>query len=308
MTPHSHDSADRVDTALETSAKGLRALAWSFGGLMLTAVVQLGIVLITGSVALLSDTIHNFADALTSIPLAIAFVLGRRAASRRYTYGFGRAEDLAGIVVVTLIAASAALAGFESVRRLLDPQPMAHAWVAMLAGVAGFAGNELVARYRIRVGREIGSAALVADGLHARTDGFTSLAVVVGALGSMVGFPLADPIIGLCITVAILAVLRGAAREVLGRLMDAVEPDVTEHVEQTAAAVPGVGAVRQVRVRWLGHSLRAELDVAVDGALDVTSAHAICHEVERALIGAVPRLTAATVHTEPVVGAADAHR
>ncbi|MCP2255409.1 cation diffusion facilitator family transporter [Prauserella aidingensis] len=308
MTPHSHDSADRVDTALETSAKGLRALAWSFAGLLLTAVVQLGLVLITGSVALLSDTIHNFADALTSIPLAIAFVLGRRAASRRYTYGFGRAEDLAGVVVVVLIAASAALAGYESVSRLFDPQPMSHAWVAMLAGVAGFTGNELVARYRIRVGREIGSAALVADGLHARTDGFTSLAVVAGALGSMVGFPIADPIIGLLITVAILAVLRGAAREVLGRLMDAVEPDVTERVEQAAAAVPGVEAVRQVRVRWLGHSLRAELDVAVDGTLDVTSAHAISHEVERALTGAVPRLTAATVHTEPAAGAAEAHR
>ncbi|MBB3051565.1 cation diffusion facilitator family transporter [Prauserella isguenensis] len=307
MTPHSHDSADRVDTALETSAKGLRALAWSFAGLLLTAVVQLGLVLITGSVALLSDTIHNFADALTSIPLAIAFVLGRRAASRRYTYGFGRAEDLAGVVVVVLIAASAALAGYESVSRLFDPQPMSHAWVAMIAGVAGFAGNELVARYRIRIGREIGSAALVADGLHARTDGFTSLAVVAGAFGSMVGFPLADPIIGLLITVAILAVLRGAAREVLGRLMDAVEPDVTERVERTAAAVAGVEAVRQVRVRWLGHSLRAELDVAVDGTLDVASAHAISHDVERALTGAVPRLTAATVHTEPVTGAADAH-
>src|SRR5690606_23921282 len=229
--------------------------------------------LVTGSVALLSDTIHNFADALTSIPLAIAFVLGRRAASRRYTYGFGRAEDLAGVVVVVLIAASAALAGYESVRRLVDPVPMTHAWVAMLAGFAGFVGNELVARYRIRVGREIGSAALVADGLHARTDGFTSLAVVAGAAGSMLGFPIADPIVGLAITVAILGVLRGAAREVLGRLMDAVEPDLTEHVERTAAGVDGVHAVRQVRLRWLGHSMRAELDVAVDGTLDVVAAH-----------------------------------
>ncbi|KID30768.1 cation diffusion facilitator family transporter [Prauserella sp. Am3] len=307
VTPHSHDSADRVDTAMETSAKGLRALAWSFVGLLVTAIAQLAIVLVTGSVALLSDTIHNFADALTSIPLAIAFVLGRRAASRRYTYGFGRAEDLAGVVVVVLIAASAALAGYESVRRLVDPVPMTHAWVAMLAGFAGFVGNELVARYRIRVGREIGSAALVADGLHARTDGFTSLAVVASAAGSMLGFPIADPIVGLAITVAILGVLRGAAREVLGRLMDAVEPDLTEHVERTAAGVDGVHAVRQVRLRWLGHSMRAELDVAVDGTLDVVAAHAIAHDVERALTAEVPRLTAASVHTEPLVGAGEAH-
>ncbi|OLT41131.1 cation diffusion facilitator family transporter [Saccharomonospora sp. CUA-673] len=307
FSPHSHDAADRVDTALETSSRGLRALAWSFAALMVTAFAQLAIVLLTGSVALLSDTIHNFADALTAIPLAIAFVLGRRAASRRFTYGFGRAEDLAGIVVVLVIAASAAFAGYESVRRLLDPVPMTHAWVAMLAGFAGFVGNELVAQYRIRVGRQIGSAALVADGLHARTDGFTSLAVVAGAGGTMLGFPIADPIVGLVITVAILGVLRGAAREVLGRLMDAVEPDLTERVELAAAKVDGVLAVRQVRLRWVGHSMRAELDVAVDGTLDVVAAHAIAHDVERTLMGTVPRLTAATVHTEPLVGAGTAH-
>src|SRR5215213_3080586 len=207
--PHSHDAADSVDSALESSAEGIRALKISLVALGLTAVAQLVVVLVTGSVALLADTIHNFSDALTAVPLWIAFVLVRRAPTRRYTYGFGRAEDLAGVFIVAMIALSAAVAGYESIRRLIDPQPISNVWVVLAAGILGFIGNEAVAIYRIRVGRKIGSAALVADGLHARTDGFTSLAVAAGAVGVMAGFPLADPIVGLLITIAILFVLRG---------------------------------------------------------------------------------------------------
>ncbi|MGH3951921.1 MAG: cation diffusion facilitator family transporter [Pseudonocardiaceae bacterium] len=307
MTPHSHDSTDRIDTALETSRRGVRTLVWSFVVLFLTAVVQLVIVLFTGSVALLGDTIHNFADALTALPVAFAFLLGRRVATRRYTYGLGRAEDLAGVVVVLIIAVSAALAGYESVLRLIDPQPVRHVWVVAVAGIIGFAGNEVVARWRITVGREIGSAALVADGLHARTDGFTSLAVVLGAAGLALGFPLADPIVGLAITVAILFVLRDAAKEVFRRLMDAVDPASVELVERTAAEVPGVLKADEVRMRWIGHSLRAELAVAVNSVLTVKQAHGIAHDVEHQLMHTVPRLTAAVVHTEPAAGAEAAH-
>ncbi|GAB2957641.1 cation diffusion facilitator transporter [Amycolatopsis acidiphila] len=299
LTPHSHDSADRVDDVLETSRRGLRALAWSFAGLFATAVAQLALVLVTGSVALLGDTIHNFADALTAVPLGVAFLLGRRAATRRYTYGLGRAEDLAGIAVVVVIAASAALAAYQAVDRLLHPRPVEHLLVLALAGVVGFAGNELVARYRITVGRQIGSAALVADGLHARTDGFTSLAVVLGALGVALGFPAADPIIGLLITVAILFVLRDAAREVFHRLMDAVDPAALDLAEHTARAVPGVHSVRDLRMRWIGHTQRAELAIHVDNTLTVEQAHRLAHAVEHQLTQTVPRLTAATVHTEP---------
>jgi cation diffusion facilitator family transporter len=302
ITPHSHDSADRVDTALETSKRGIRALIWSFAALFVTAVAQLALVLVTGSVALLGDTIHNFADALTALPLGIAFLLGRRAASRRYTYGLGRAEDLAGVVVVLLIAASAALAGYEAVLRLITPQPVQHLWVVAAAGVVGFIGNELVARYRITVGRQIGSAALVADGLHARTDGFTSLAVVLGAAGVGLGFPAADPIIGLVITVAILFVLRDAAKEVFRRLMDAVDPETVDLAERTARAIPGVRDVTDLRMRWIGHALRAELAVRVDADLTVEQAHQLTHDVEARLRHAVPRLTAAAIHTEPAAG------
>jgi cation diffusion facilitator family transporter len=302
ITPHSHDSADRVDTALETSKRGIRALIWSFAALFVTAVAQLALVLVTGSVALLGDTIHNFADALTALPLGIAFLLGRRAATRRYTYGLGRAEDLAGVVVVLLIAASAALAGYEAVLRLITPQPVQHLWVVAAAGVVGFIGNELVARYRITVGRQIGSAALVADGLHARTDGFTSLAVVLGAAGVGLGFPAADPIIGLVITVAILFVLRDAAKEVFRRLMDAVDPETVDLAERTARAIPGVRDVTDLRMRWIGHALRAELAVRVDADLTVKQAHQLTHDVEARLRHAVPRLTAAAIHTEPAAG------
>lgn len=305
--PHSHDSADRVDRALETSRRGMRALVWSFAALSVTAVAQLVLVVVTGSVALLGDTVHNFADALTAVPLGIAFLLGRRAATRRYTYGFGRAEDLAGVVVVLAVAASAAVAGYESVRRLLDPQPVAHPWVVAAAGVIGFAGNELVARYRITVGREIGSAALVADGLHARTDGFTSLAVVAGAAGVAFGFPVADPIVGLGITVAILFVLRDAAKEVFRRLLDAVDPASVELAERTALGVDGVLGARELRMRWIGHHLRAELAVTVAADLTVEAAHALAHEVEHRLLHTIPRLTAVVIHTEPATGADRAH-
>ncbi len=305
--PHSHDSADRVDHALETSRRGMRALGWSFAALSLTASAQLVLVLVTGSVALLGDTIHNFADALTAVPLGVAFLLGRRAATRRYTYGLGRAEDLAGVVVVLVVAASAAIAGYESVTRLLDPRPVAHPWVVAAAGVIGFAGNELVARYRIRIGREIGSAALVADGLHARTDGFTSLAVVAGAAGVAFGFPAADPVVGLVITVAILFVLRDTAKEVFRRLLDAVDPASVELAERTARAVDGVLGARDLRMRWIGHHLRAELAVTVAADLTVEAAHALAHEVEHGLLHTIPRLTAVVIRTEPATGADRAH-
>lgn len=238
--PHSHDSADAVDSALEGSAQGIRAVKISLVALGVTAALQLGVVAVSGSVALLADTVHNFSDALTAIPLWIAFALSRRAASRRYTYGYGRAEDLAGLFIVLMIALSAVIAGWEAIRRLFEPAPIEHlGWVAA-AGVIGFAGNELVALYRMRVGRRIGSAALVADGLHARTDGLTSLAVVVGAGGVAVGWPAADPIIGLVIAVAIVLVLRTATRDVFRRLMDGVDPTLLDTAERSLLDTPGV--------------------------------------------------------------------
>ncbi|OAN26453.1 cation diffusion facilitator family transporter [Mycolicibacterium iranicum] len=302
FAPHSHDASDSIDSALESSAAGIRAVKISLLILAMTAVAQIGIVAVSGSVALLADTIHNFSDALTAIPLWIAFALSTRAATRRYTYGFGRAEDLAGLFVIAMIALSAIIAGVESTRRLINPVPIDHVgWVAV-AGLIGFIGNEWVALYRIRVGRRIGSAALVADGLHARTDGFTSLAVLLGAGGVALGFPLADPIIGLVITIAILAVLRTALRDIFRRLMDAVDPRFIDTAETALAAEPGVTNVRSVKMRWIGHHLHADAELDIDPNVSLAEAHRIAHEAEHTLTHAVPKLTSALVHAYPVGG------
>lgn len=295
---HSHDPADSVDSALESSSRGIRALIISFSVLMATAVLQLVVVALTDSVALLADTIHNFSDALTAIPLLIAFRLGRRAANRRYTYGYRRAEDVAGLFVVLLIFGSAVLAAWESIDRLIEPQPIENLGVLFAAGLIGFAGNELVALYRIRVGRQIGSAALVADGLHARTDGLTSLAVAIGAVGVWLGFDRADPIVGIIVAIAILGVLRTAARDIYRRLMDAVDPKLVDDIERVASSVEGVNDITSCQVRWLGHRLRADLAISVDGDLTVNEGHALGDRVKRALMGDIRHLDEAFIHVD----------
>src|ERR1700758_842666 len=259
--PHSHDHDRAVDPVLESSAEGLRALWISLAGLAATALAQAGVVALSGSgalsgsVALLGDALHNSADALTAVPLGVAFLLSRRLPTRRYTYGYGRAEDLAGIVIVAVIVLSSAAAAYAAIGRLLHPHPVTHLAAVAIAAAVGFAGNELVARYRIRTGRRIGSAALVADGLHARTDGFTSLAVLAGAGGVAIGWTWAGPAVGVLITAAVLAVGWQAAREVCRRLMDSVAPALTDAAEATLLGTPGVLGVGQLRLRWIGHRL-----------------------------------------------------
>lgn len=263
FVPHSHDSADSIDTAMETSSQGIRAVKISLFGLGATSLFQLAIVLISGSVALLADTVHNFSDALTAVPLWIAFLLGRRTPTRTYTYGFGRAEDLAGLFIVAMIALSAIVAAVESIRRFFEPQQVQNLGWVLAAGLVGFAGNELVAIYRIRIGRKIGSAALVADGIHARTDGFTSLAVVAGVIGIWLGFPLADPIIGLLISAAIAVLLWGTVRDIGRRLMDGVDPALTDKLANIVHAHAPDGAAS--RLRWSGHRLHVEITVPLTG-------------------------------------------
>ena len=263
---HSHDTADQVDEALEADAAGRRALLISLAGLALTAAIQAVVVILSGSVALLGDTLHNVADALTAVPLLIAFRLARRPPTTRYTYGYGRAEDLGGLFVIVMITLSSALACYEAIDRLIHPRELTHLWAVAAAAIVGFTGNEIVAHYRIRTGRRIGSAALVADGLHARTDGFTSLAVLLGAAGVGLGWRQADPIIGLVITAAILGVLRSAVRQVGARLMDAVDPDLVDQAKTVVTSVDGIDDVRDLRIRWIGHTLRAEADVTVAAA------------------------------------------
>jgi cation diffusion facilitator family transporter len=250
-------------------------------------------------VALLADTIHNFADALTAIPLAVAFLFARRPPTKRHTYGYGRAEDLAGIFIVAVIALSATVAAGVAIQRLQHPQLVRNLALVIAAGLIGFAGNEMVAMYRIRVGRRIGSAALVADGMHARADGITSLAVVGGAIGVALGWQLADPVVGLLITVAILFVLANAAREIYRRLMDSVDPELVDDVHRVLAAVPGVEAVEAVRIRWVGHELRAEAEIITDADLTLAQAHAIGEEAHHQLLHDIRRLAHASIHANP---------
>lgn len=296
-----------LEPAIATSARGLRAIQWSFLGLAATALLQVVVVLASGSVALLADTIHNFGDAATAIPLGIAFVMARLQPSRRFPYGYGRVEDLAGVAVVLTILLSALVAGYQAVERLLHPRPVGHLWAVAAASLIGFLGNEAVAVFRIRVGREIGSAALVADGQHARADGWTSLAVLAGALGVRLGYPLADPLVGLGITVVILALVWQSGKAVFTRMLDGVEPEVIDALRHAAQSVPGVRAVTEVRARWVGHRLHAEVNVAVAPDLSVAEGHALAKAVHHRLLHHVPHLAAATIHVDPAEEAGEQH-
>ncbi len=289
-----------INPTIASTADGLWAIKWSFVILMITTALQVAVVILTGSVALLADAVHNFGDASTAIPLAIAFTFARRPASRTFNYGLSRVEDLAGVVIVGLILFSALYAGYASVERLLFPHPVQYLGTLMIAGIIGFVGNEAVAVFRIRVGRRINSAALVADGYHARVDGFGSLAVVVGAAGVWVGLPLADPIAGLVITVMIFGIVWQSGRSVLTRMLDGVEPGILEEIRHTAEHVPGVIDVIAVKARWLGHKLVAEVDLAVDPALPVSMADHVANTYESELKAHLPALQGAHIRTRAV--------
>jgi cation diffusion facilitator family transporter len=296
-----------VDPTILTTQRGIWAIQWSFVGLFATAAFQVVIVLLSGSVALLADTIHNLGDAVTAIPLWVAFTLGRRKPSERFTYGLGRIEDLAGVAIVLIILFSAMVAGYESINRLFHPQKVEHLWAVMVASIIGFAGNEGVAIFRIKVGKEMGSAALIADGYHARVDGFASLAVLVGALGIWTGYPLADPVVGLFITIAILRIVWDSGRTIFTRLLDGIDPEVIAAIKHAVNHIVGVHDVTEVRVRWLGHRLLAELNVAVSPELSVETGHEIAKEVRHQLLHHLNYLSNATIHIDPVNASGEDH-
>jgi cation diffusion facilitator family transporter len=300
---HGHEGAHGhthglIDPSISSTERGVWAIKWSFLILAVTAALQIVVVVWSGSVALLADTIHNVGDATTAIPLWFAFMLAKRKPSQTFTYGLGRAEDLAGILIVAIILFSAIVAGYEAISRLFNPKPVTQlGWLAA-AGVIGFLGNEIVAVFRIRVGREMNSAALIADGYHARTDGLTSLAVVLGAVGVWVGFPLADPIIGLLITIAIFGIVWQSSRAVVTRMLDGVEPGITEEIRHAAEHVSGIASVPEVKARWLGHELHAEVTIAVNDNLPLAKAKAIAGELRSELHAHIPALAAAAIRFE----------
>jgi cation diffusion facilitator family transporter len=297
---HSHQHGDLAnDRAFVDNTAGIRTVWLALAALTVTSIIQIFIVLLSGSVALLADTFHNIGDGLNSIPLLIAFYLARRVATRRYTYGFGRAEDVAGIFIVLSIAVSAAIIFYESFQKLINPEPITHlGWLAA-AAIVGFLGNEAVALLQIRVGRRIGSAALVADGMHARTDGLTSLAVLLAAAGTWLGFPILDPIIGILIGVAILFITKDATVAMWYRLMDAIEPEILSKAEAVVAAQAGVKQGNRLRMRWIGHSLHAEVYIAVNPQLTTAESHQISEELRHSLFHEISNLAEVTVHVDP---------
>ncbi|MBY5767860.1 cation transporter [Rhizobium leguminosarum] len=284
-----------VDSSIASSERGIWAIKWSFVILAITAALQLVVVFSSGSVALLADTIHNIGDAATAIPLWIAFTLVRRKPTKTFNYGLGRVEDLAGMLIVLIILFSAIVAGYEATNRLMNPQPITQLLAVAVAGVIGFIGNEAVAVFRIRVGRQMNSAALIADGYHARTDGLTSLAVVAGAVGVWFGFPLADPLVGLLITIAIFGIVWQSARAVITRSLDGVEPGITDEIRHAAEHVAGIGGLTDVKARWIGHRLHADVTISVSGDKPVTEANLIMATLRNELHAHLPALGTATI-------------
>lgn len=295
---HSH-AHGVVDPSIAATERGIWAVKWSFVLLVATAALQAIVVVVSGSIALLADTIHNVGDAGTAIPLWIAFVLARRKPSARFPYGLGRVEDLAGVAIVLIILASALVAGYEAIDRLVHPQVILNlGWVAV-AGVIGFLGNEAVAVFRIRVGRQIDSTALIADGYHARTDGLTSLAVVLGAAGVWFGYPLADPVVGLVITAVIFVIVWQSARAVLTRMLDGIDAAVLDLLRHSAETQPRVRSVVGARARWIGHRLHGELTLRLDAAVTAHEIAEIGEAIRARARGRLPALERLVIEAVP---------
>lgn len=288
---HDHDSCNHshgvIDPNLTSSERGLWAVKWSTAGLLVTVLLQVGAVYLSGSVALLADLLHNVGDIISALPLGIAFWLGRLSPSRRFQYGYGRVEDLAGVMILLIIAASAVATGYESIQRFIHPQSLEHLGAVAIAATIGFIGNESVALFRIRVGEEIGSAALVADGYHARVDGLVSLAVVFSALGLWLGYPWADPVVGLGITFALLHIVWESGQTVLTRLLDGVEPGTTDELQQALAGYD----YTNLKARWMGHQLQAQVYLMLDRDVTVGEGDAIADQLRSHLQDKMPYLS-----------------
>ena len=295
---HGHEHG-RVDADLYGNRAGLRAVQISTAGMFLVAIIQFVIAGIGGSAGLFADALHNLGDVLTTVALWIAFVIASRAANQRYTYGYHRGEDLAGIFIVLVIIASAVAGAVESIVKLTSGTVPTQIYLSMAAALVGVAGNELLAQYKISVGKRINSVPLVADGQHSRIDGLTSLAAFIGLIGVAFGLHIADPIAGLVITVVILTVVYSTSRSVIQRLLDAVDPHLVPSIYDIASKVPGVEAVNDVRARWVGHTLHVAMNIEVDGTLTLVQAHTIAEEVRHGLFHQVKGVSEAIIHTDP---------
>lgn len=304
---HGHEHG-RVDADLYGNKAGLRAVQLSTLGMLLVAAIQFAIATIGGSAGLFADALHNLGDVFTTVALWIAFVLSSRAANQRYTYGYYRSEDLAGIFIVLVIIASAAAGAIESIQKLTSHNVPTQLYLSMAAALVGVIGNEVLAQYKIKVGKRINSVPLVADGKHSRIDGLTSLAALVGLIFVRLGLPIADPIAGLVITIVIITVVYSTSRSVLQRLLDAVDPRIVPSILKTAGTVPGVEEVTDVRARWVGHTMHIAMNIEVDAALTLAKAHDIAEEVRHRLFHDIPGVSEVVIHTDPSSASGDHHQ
>src|SRR5579864_6627016 len=251
-----------------------RAVGVSALGLAATGLIELLLAVLTGSVGLLGDAIHNLSDVSTSAVVFLGFRLSRKAPTERYPYGLDRAEDLAGIGIAVVIWASAAFAGYESVRKLLVHGPTSHVALGIFGAALGIAGNQIVARYKLVIGRRINSATLVADARHSWLDALSSAGALVGLIAVALGQPWGDPVAGLAITVFICHVGVQVTGDVMHRLADGVDPADLAAAEAAAGSVPGV-IHAHARARWTGRTLRVEIEGWVDPELPAKDADAI---------------------------------
>jgi cation diffusion facilitator family transporter len=264
-------------------AKAMRAILISSGGLTVTSLFELAIALLSGSVALLADSLHNLGDVFTTVGIYFGFRMSRRSASARFPYGYGRAEDLAGVVVVAAIWISAGVAFYQSYEKFVSGSPTTDLPVGMAAAVIGIVGNQVVARYKSRVGREINSAPLIVDAKHSLLDSAASAGALVGLMGVALGFPQADPIAGVAIGILIVHIGIDATGEVAARLMDANDEELAQEAGRAAGEVPGVEKVSDVRARWLGREVEVRVSVELAPHLAHHDVRAICAQVDRAI-------------------------
>jgi len=277
----------RVRDDADERRQANRALAVSAAGLGLTGLAELLVALLTGSVGLLGDAIHNLSDVSTSAVVFLGFRLSRRPPTERYPYGLERAEDLAGIGIAAVIWISAAFAGFESVRKLIDHGHTAHVAAGIAGAVLGIAGNQLVARYKLRVGRRINSATLIADARHSWLDALSSAGALAGLIAVAFGQPWGDPLAGLLVTAFICHVGYEVTKDVVHRLADGVDPDVITTAEAAAGSVPGV-VHAHARARWTGRTLRVEVEGWVDPELTAAGADALGRRVADQISREIP--------------------
>src|SRR6266849_1380785 len=289
---HSHSSAHYGNK------DAVRAVIVSAVALGLAALAEITASVVSGSASVLADGLHNAGDVLTSFILLFTFALVRRPATRRFPSGYGRFEDVATLLIIVVIIVTAAVAAAESVAKLLYPTTYSNFPLSLGAALVGVIANLGVSEYKLRVGRSIGSESLKTDGVHSRIDALVSAGAFAGIGLAGLGLRLADPIVGILITLAIVFVLAGTVKQLFYRMMDAVDPTIIDEITNAASSIPGVLQVHDVRVRWVGRELVAVMHVAMDPKSTLENAHALAMRVEDAVCREVPAARL-EIHMDP---------